>query len=212
MQYCGTWYLVTDTFVYTSLLCSSRQSWQTFTATAFTKTGDTSDFPFSAFSSATLVSTSVFPKITAASSSTPAVASNEQSPTPSATGEKEGSSRTAVAVGGAIGGVGAVCIIATAIFFSRRCLKRHRRKHIPVATTEAEAEAEAGQDQELDGQPMSPELDGGDASRFSKNSLRDMTGEGNEKRGITESRRLSEIDGQHIQEMPTEDRAVELPA
>jgi hypothetical protein len=55
---------------------------------------------------------------------------------------------------------------------------------------------------------MSPELDGGDVSR---NSVQGVMEKGNEKRGITEHRVMSEIDGRPIQEIMNEGRPVELP-
>jgi hypothetical protein len=87
-----------------------------------------------------------------------------------------------------------------------RYLKRYRRKHSLVPTTEPEPD----HDPELDGQPvmMSPELDGGDVSR---NSVQGVMEKGNEKRGITEHRVMSEIDGRPIQEIMNEGRPVELP-
>ncbi|PQE05100.1 hypothetical protein CJF31_00006075 [Rutstroemia sp. NJR-2017a BVV2] len=210
---CAFWYLATGSSFYTSLLCSSKTVFSTFTAHAFTITSDTSytDFSDSPSTSSSSSPSSTTPAgntfittVTAVVTPTPAAASNQPSATPSSAGNKGGSSKTAAAVGGAVGGVGAVCIIVAAIFFGGRWLKRYRRKHSPVPTTEPDPD----HNPELDGRPMNSELDGGDASRFSKNEVMEK---GNDKRGITENRVMSEIDGQTIQEMIHEDRPVELP-
>jgi hypothetical protein len=196
---CAFWYLNTGSLFYTSLLCSSKLEFSTFIAHAFTITSDTSDPSTSSSSSpssTTPAGNTFITTVTAVVTPTPAAASNQPSATPSSAGNKGGSSKTAAAVGGAVGGVGAVCVIVAALYFGGRWLKRYRRKHSPVPTTEPDPD----HNPELDGRPMNSELDGGSK----------VMEKGNDKPGTTENR--SEIDGRTIPEMIHENRPSELPA
>ncbi|KAF5877615.1 uncharacterized protein Bfra_001982 [Botrytis fragariae] len=126
-DYCAMWYLVSDTYVYTSILCSDKQSWQTWEATFVT--------PISVdlvtyFSTTTITpeksETSATPTTTMSSKSSSTLTISIGSPTDEGNSAADTDSPNSnhslgAIIGGILGGIGAVSILGfLAWFFHHR--------------------------------------------------------------------------------------------
>ncbi|KAF7959645.1 hypothetical protein EAE96_001260 [Botrytis aclada] len=129
LDYCAMWYLVSDTYVYTSITCSDKQSWQTWDATLVT--------PISVdFSSIFSTSTATSETSETTKQPTPTLSSKRSSTltisigSPSDEGnntvdtDSPGSNHSLGAIiGGIVGGIGAVTILGVLVWFFH-----HRRE------------------------------------------------------------------------------------
>ncbi|KAJ8068964.1 hypothetical protein OCU04_002644 [Sclerotinia nivalis] len=118
-DYCAMWYLVTETYVYTSITCSDRQSWQTWDATLVTAMSVNLATLFTT-TAATPTSTS-----TSASSSTLTISvanpSGEGNSSTVDMSPQDSNHSLGAIMGGVFGGLGAVSILAgLSWFFHRR--------------------------------------------------------------------------------------------
>lgn len=126
-DYCAFWYLVTETYIFTSITCSDRQSWQTWDATLVTSMS---------VNLATLFTTTAAAS-TSTSTSTPASSSTLTISVANISGE--GNSSTVYSsphnsnhslgaiIGGAVGGLGAVLILAGLAWFLHRRIESKKR-------------------------------------------------------------------------------------
>ncbi|ESZ94171.1 hypothetical protein SBOR_5449 [Sclerotinia borealis F-4128] len=118
-EYCAMWYLVSETYIYTSIMCSDSQSWLTFDATYVTTLSD--DFNGYTYdpSEATPASTSSTLTISVGN---PSATGNGTSDT-----NLDSSHSLGAIMGGAFGGLGAVTICCGLLWFYHRHRESKKR-------------------------------------------------------------------------------------
>ncbi|EMR90475.1 hypothetical protein BcDW1_898 [Botrytis cinerea BcDW1] len=129
-DYCAMWYLVSDTYVYTSITCSDKQSWQTWDATFVTPISVdlATNFPTTSTTSTTpeTSETSATPESTLPSKSSSTLTISIGSPSDEGdntvnTDSSNSNHSLGAIIGGIVGGIGAVSILGVlAWFFHRR--------------------------------------------------------------------------------------------
>ncbi|CAD6444180.1 64f41ffa-722a-4e75-b546-f1596865c774 [Sclerotinia trifoliorum] len=124
-DYCAMWYLVTETYIYTSITCSDRQSWQTWDATLVTSMSVNLATLFTTTAAAP-TSTS---KSEISSTLTISVAnvSGEGNSSTVYSGPHDSNHSLGAIIGGVVGGLGAVSILAGLAWFFHRRMESEKR-------------------------------------------------------------------------------------
>ncbi|TGO63370.1 hypothetical protein BCON_0013g00140 [Botryotinia convoluta] len=129
MDYCAMWYLVSDTYVYTSITCSDKQSWKTWEATLVTPISvDLATYFSTTTATSETSETSATPTPTMSSKSSSTLTISIGSPTDEGnstvdTDSPDSNHSLGAIIGGIVGGIGAVSILGVLAWFFH-----HRRE------------------------------------------------------------------------------------
>lgn len=147
------WYLVSETYVYTSMTCSDQQSWQTWDATLMTTLSVTLDSqPSTSSESRTLEATSS----ASSSSSILNISAGQPSGNSNSSGDanpQDSNHSLGVIMGGVFGGIGAVSILAGLAWFFHRRIESKKRAGRALAYDPADSSSDDPEPPNIIGSP-----------------------------------------------------------